>query len=65
MAVRSSLLAGMPTTTVPSFLAATSVFSQSVCHSAADDGSEKRKAHNRLTTKAFRVIRFIDAASFR
>jgi hypothetical protein len=65
IAVRSSLLAGMPTTTVPSFFAAANVFSHSVCHSAAGDGTAPIKASNRWTKKTLNGIGFIDPITSR
>src|SRR6266508_3206761 len=52
IAVRNSLLAGMPTTTVPSFLAAANVFSHSVCDSAGLETEGKLMNKSRTVTMA-------------
>src|SRR5688572_9830271 len=54
--VRNSLLAGMPTTTVPSFLAAVRVFSHSVCHSAAGETEGKLTNSSRTRKMANRLV---------
>jgi hypothetical protein len=62
MAFRSSLLAGIPATTVPSFLAAAKTFSHSLAESAACD-DQAVKAKSSPQTKPLHPVRFI-AVSF-